>query len=208
MLLYGAANAHFNALLELTERLTDGLRTRLSKIVEIGEIRFEQLVEINWATTSRCQCIGNYRELPRSLVQVEKNAAELFKHVAKARSEANSLTLKERKEQAEEETKSFLSAAENLTNNSKRTLKIEYNSLQTLKDAEQTTASVNKVSKLLKDRDENEKKTKNRNKSRNSKRLTWQRRLKLNQKNLQSKCIWLKSAHQKFLEPELIAQLA
>src|SRR5437868_4486054 len=43
MLLYGAANAHFNALLELTERLTDGMRTRLSKIVEIGEVRFEQV---------------------------------------------------------------------------------------------------------------------------------------------------------------------
>jgi len=158
LLLYGAANAHFNALLELCERLTDGMRTRLSRIVEIGEVRFEQLVEINWATTSRCPWIGNYRELPRILVQVEKNAGELFKVVAKARSEANALTLKDRKEQAEEETKSFLSAAEGLTRTAGKSMQISYNSYKSLESANQASENVDKVTKSLKDRDENEKK--------------------------------------------------
>jgi len=158
MLLYGAANAHFNALLELTERLVDGMRTRLSKIVEIGEVRFEQLVEINWATVSRCPWIANYRELPRILVQVEKNASEVFRVVGKARSEANALTLKERKDQAEEETKNFLSAAEGLTKTAGKSLNITYNSFKSLETSEKNAESVAQVTKQLKDRDASEKK--------------------------------------------------
>jgi len=158
MLLYGAANAHFNALLELTERLVDGMRTRLSKIVEIGEVRFEQLVEINWATVTRCPWIANYRELPRILVQVEKNATEVFRVVGKARSEANALTLKERKEQAEDETKNFLSAAEGLTKTAGKSLNISYNSFKSLETVEKSSESVEKVTKQLKDRDASEKK--------------------------------------------------
>jgi len=157
LLLYGAANAHFNALLELCERLTDGMRSRLSKIVEIGEVRFEQLVEINWATTTRCPWIGNYRELPRILVQVEKNAASVFKVVGQARSEANALTLKERKDQAEEETKSFLTAAEGLTRTAGKSMQISYNSFQSLESSNKANESVDKVTKALKDRDSSEK---------------------------------------------------
>jgi len=134
------------------------MRTRLSRIVEIGEVRFEQLVEINWATTSRCPWIGNYRELPRILVQVEKNAAELFKVVGKARSEANALTLKDRKEQAEEETKSFLTAAEGLTRTAGKSMQISFNSYKSLENHNQASENVDKVTKALKDRDESEKK--------------------------------------------------
>jgi len=141
MLLYGAANAHFNALLELTERLTDGMRSRLNKIVEIGEARFEQLVELNWATVLRCPWIANYRELPRTLIQVEKNATEVFKHVSKARSEANALTLKERQEQAEEETQAFLSAADGLTKRAGKSLSISYNSYTALEKEEENSVS-------------------------------------------------------------------
>jgi len=130
----------------------------LSRIVEIGEVRFEQLVEINWATVTRCPWIGNYRELPRILVQVEKNATELFKTVGKARSEANALTLKDRKDQAEEETKSFLSAAEGLTKTAGKSMQISYNSYKSLETAEKDSANVDKVTKALKDRDEGEKK--------------------------------------------------
>jgi len=158
MLLYGAANAHFNALLELTERLTDGMRTRLSKIVEIGEVRFEQLVEINWATVTRCPWIANYRELPRILVQVEKNATEVFRVVGKARSEANALTLKERKDQAEDETKNFLSAAEGLTKTAGKSMNISFNSFKSLENTEKSHESVAKVATQLKDRDATEKK--------------------------------------------------
>jgi len=158
MLLYGAANAHFNALLELTERLTDGMRTRLSKIVEIGEVRFEQLVEINWATVTRCPWIANYRELPRILVQVEKNAAEVFKSVGKAKSEANAMTLKERKDAAETETNNFLTAAEGLTRTAGKSMNISYNSFKSLENTEKSNESVGKVAQQLKDRDASEKK--------------------------------------------------
>jgi len=157
MLLYGAANAHFNALLELTERLTDGMRSRLSKIVEIGETRFEQLIEINWATVSRCPWIANYRELPRILVQIEKNAAELFKVVGKARSEANALTLKDRKDQAEQETQNFLSAAEGLTKTAGKSLNIAYNSYKSLEQSEKANKAAEEATKSLKDRDASEK---------------------------------------------------
>jgi len=143
-------------LLELTERLTDGMRSRLGKIVEIGESRFEQLVEINWATTSRCNWIGNYRELPRILVQVEKNASELFRTVGKARSEANALTLKERKDQAEEETTNFLNAAEGLTKTAGKSMQIQYNSYKSLEASDKANASVEKVNKELKSRDASE----------------------------------------------------
>jgi hypothetical protein len=99
------------------------------------------LVEINWATTTRCEWIGNYRELPRTLVQVEKNATEVFKFVSKARSEANALTLKERKEQAEEETQSFLAAADGLTKRTGKSLQISYNSYTALEKEEASSVS-------------------------------------------------------------------
>jgi len=141
LLLYGVANAHFNALLELAERLTDNMRSRLNKIVEIGEARFEQLVDINWATVLRCSWIANYRELPRTLVQVEKNAGEILKHVATARSEANALTLKERKDQAEEETQSFFAAADGLTKRTAKSMNIAYNSYTALEKEEANSMS-------------------------------------------------------------------
>jgi len=149
LLLYGTANAHFNALLELTERLTDSMRSRLNKIVEIGEARFEQLVEINWATVLRCPWIANYRELPRTLVQVEKNATEVFKFVSRARSEANALTLKERKDQAEEETQSFLTAADGLTKRTGKSMQISFNSYTALEKEEAN--SVSKIKGAVKD---------------------------------------------------------
>jgi len=117
------------------------MRSRLNKIVEIGEARFEQLIEMNWATVLRCAWIGNYRELPRTLVQVEKNATEVFKFVAKARSEANALTLKERKDQAEEETQSFLTASDALTKRTGKSLQISYNSYTALEKDEASSVS-------------------------------------------------------------------
>jgi len=129
-LLYGEANAEFNALLEVCERLTDEIRSRLRKTVQIAEFRFERLIEANKATTYRCPWIGNYREMPRTLVQVEKNAADLFKFIAKARSEANALSITQRKEQAEAETHAFLTSARSLTHNVGGTLKLTFNSKQ------------------------------------------------------------------------------
>jgi len=167
LLLYGQANAHFNALLELAERLTESMRSRLYKIVEIGEARFEQLVEINWATVLRCSWIANYRELPRTLVQVQKNASEILKHVATAKSEANSLTLKERKDQAEEETQAFFAAADGLTKRTSKTMGISYNSYTALEKEEanpvskikgSVTESFNKLDEEGKKKDDEEKK--------------------------------------------------
>jgi hypothetical protein len=117
------------------------MRSRLTKIVEIGEARFEQLVEINWATVLRCSWIANYRELPRTLVQVEKNAGEILKHVATARSEANALTLKERQDQAEEETQAFFAAADGLTKRTGKSMGIAYNSYTALEKDEATSMS-------------------------------------------------------------------
>jgi len=109
--------------------LASSLRSTLYKIVEIAEARFEQLVNINWATVLRCPWIANYRVLPKLFVKIEQLLVELFKAIATATDRA-SVPLKPG--HADDKISSFVEASKELTKNIGRSLGFEFNAYKAL----------------------------------------------------------------------------
>jgi len=141
--------------LELCERLIDGLRSRLTSICDVAEKRFEELVDINWATASRCPWIENYQQLPKLLVEIETIAIEIFKCVSKARSESNSVLISKKQPPVDEQEDAhyFITESETITSTAARFMRISFNSLKSLEIAENTTKSVDNENRLMKDRE-------------------------------------------------------
>jgi len=112
LLVYGLANAQLNALLEMCDDLIGAMRTNLNMLVRYAEVRFEELVYSNDATVSRCPWIIHFKQLPSLLAKIEKRVTQLLNDIGKMRSQANSMTLYEQFQKAQEETTDFLTQAD------------------------------------------------------------------------------------------------
>jgi len=109
-----SSNAHLRDVLDLMNHLTSALRSIMFKILEIGEARFEQLVDINWATILRNPWIGNYRLLPKLFDKIEQLVADLLKAIGAAAGKA-AIPIKEPKK--DDKADAFVSATQELIKN-------------------------------------------------------------------------------------------
>jgi len=94
------------------------------------------------------------------LFKLRKTLQNGLEQMEKARSEANALTLKDKKGHGEdeEETQSFLTAADGLTKTAGKSMNISYHSYKSLETSNKVSAKIDKAAKDLKDRDHGAKK--------------------------------------------------
>eukprot|EP01124_Arcella_intermedia_P024781 TRINITY_DN4260_c0_g1_i1.p1 TRINITY_DN4260_c0_g1~~TRINITY_DN4260_c0_g1_i1.p1 ORF type:complete len:949 (-),score=275.18 TRINITY_DN4260_c0_g1_i1:43-2889(-) len=129
LLVYGLANAQLNVMLETCEHLMGSLREACSTLSRIAELRFEELVFQNNATTSRNPWIMYYRTIHSTLSRIDKSLASVSQEVALIKVQANSLTLYEMFQEASAETDTFLTAATDFASHMSSVLGVTYKAI-------------------------------------------------------------------------------
>jgi len=127
LLVYGLANAQLNAMLDTTEKLLQSLRDSLNMCAQIAEVRFEELVYSNEATTSRTPWIAHFKLVHSTLAKIDKMNNTLVQEIALIKVQANSMTLYEQFQKAQQDTDTFLTSASDFSKHMSDVLGIPYN---------------------------------------------------------------------------------
>jgi len=115
LLVYGVANAQLNALLDSTKAMITAIRDEFTAVCKIAECAFEKLVFDNKATTGRCKWIAHFKQVFPSSNKINSAVKQVLEDVADIKLMANSMTLYERFQKAEDDTKDFLSSADSFS---------------------------------------------------------------------------------------------
>eukprot|EP01125_Pyxidicula_operculata_P022758 TRINITY_DN9557_c0_g1_i1.p1 TRINITY_DN9557_c0_g1~~TRINITY_DN9557_c0_g1_i1.p1 ORF type:complete len:618 (+),score=163.99 TRINITY_DN9557_c0_g1_i1:38-1855(+) len=126
LLVYGLANAQLNAMLETTDDLLSSVRDTLNLLSQISEVRFEELVYKNEATTSRNDWIAHFKVVHSTLAEVVHMVGVLTEDLSRMKAQANAMPLYDQFQKAQKDTDSFLSSADSFSKRMSNTLGIAY----------------------------------------------------------------------------------
>jgi len=112
LLVYGVANAQLNALLDSTKAMITTIRDEFTSVCKIAECAFEKLVFENKATVERSKWMKHFKMVFPSSNEINAAIKEVLADVSYIKQTANSMTLYERFQKAQDDTKDFLSSAE------------------------------------------------------------------------------------------------
>jgi len=126
LLVYGLANAQLNAMLDTAEKLLQSLRDSLNLLASISEIRFEELVYANEATVSRSPWIGHFKVVHSTLAKIDEMIKKVSGEISSMKIHANSMTLYDQFQKAQDDTTAFLSLADGFSKNVSGILGIAY----------------------------------------------------------------------------------
>jgi len=112
LLVYGVANAQLNALLDSTKAMIQTIRDEFTGVCKIAECAFEKLVFENKATVERSKWMKHFKHVFPASNQITDAIKEVLSDVSHIKQSANSMTLYERFQKAQNDTADFLSSAE------------------------------------------------------------------------------------------------
>jgi len=111
LLVYGVANAQLNALLDSTKEMIQAIRDEFTGVSKIAECAFEKLVYENKATVERSKWMKHFKHVFPKSNNITAAVKEVLSDVSNIKQAANSMTLYERFQKAENDTADFLSSA-------------------------------------------------------------------------------------------------
>jgi len=112
LLVYGVANAQLNALLDSTKQMIQAIRDEFTGVCKIAECAFEDLVRQNKATEGRSKWMGHFKHVFPASNQINEAVKQVLEDINLIKQQANSMTLYERFQQAQNDTADFLKSAE------------------------------------------------------------------------------------------------
>jgi len=112
LLVYGVANAQLNALLDSTKQMISTIRDEFTGVCKIAECAFEELVRKNKATEGRSKWMSHFKHVFPASNEINEAVKQVLKDVNLIKQQANSMTLYERFQKAENDTSDFLKSAE------------------------------------------------------------------------------------------------
>jgi hypothetical protein len=115
LLVYGVANAQLNALLDSTKAMIQAIREEFTGVCKIAECAFEKLVFENKATVERSKWMKHFKHVFPASNQINEAVKEVLADVSHIKQSANSMTLYERFQKAQNDTADFLSSAESFS---------------------------------------------------------------------------------------------
>jgi len=115
LLVYGVANAQLNALLDSTKAMIQAIREEFTGVCKIAECAFEKLVFENKATVERSKWMKHFKHVFPASNQINEAVKEVLADVSHIKQSANSMTLYERFQKAQNDTADFLSSAEDFS---------------------------------------------------------------------------------------------
>jgi len=121
LLVYGVANAQLNALLDSTKSMINGIKDEFVAVCKIAECAFEKLVFENEATPQSSKWIKHFKHVFPSINKITDAVKMVLEDVGKMKLQANSMTLYERFQKAQNDTNDFLESANSF---SERTAKV------------------------------------------------------------------------------------
>jgi len=126
LLVYGVANAQLNALLDSTKAMINAIRDEFTAVCKIAECAFEKLVYENKATVERSKWMPHFQHVFPASNMISESVKEVLGDVASIKATANSMTLYERFQKAQNDTADFLSSAEGFSQRTAAVLGTEY----------------------------------------------------------------------------------
>lgn len=115
LLVYGIANAQLNAMIDSCSSLIMLLRGALTNLSRIAEVRFEELVYSNSATDTRNPWVKSFKMVHSALAKIEDELGLVAQVLASMKTQANSLTLYEQFQKAQDETSKFVETSTNFS---------------------------------------------------------------------------------------------
>eukprot|EP01123_Difflugia_compressa_P001895 TRINITY_DN123_c1_g1_i1.p1 TRINITY_DN123_c1_g1~~TRINITY_DN123_c1_g1_i1.p1 ORF type:complete len:670 (-),score=159.35 TRINITY_DN123_c1_g1_i1:230-2239(-) len=112
LLVFGLANAQLNATLDSTKAIMDTLKEEFTTVAKIAECCFEELVFANQATKERTAWIKYFKHVFPGINELTAQVEKIQEEVAEIKETANSMTLQQRIQQANNENNDFLSTAD------------------------------------------------------------------------------------------------
>jgi len=127
LLVYGVANAQLNSLLDSTKSMITAIRDEFTAVCKIAECAFEKLVMENKATSGRCKWMKHFKQVFPSSNQINDAVKLVLEDVATIKLMANSMTLYERFQKAQNDTQDFLDSADSFSQRTAVVLGQPYN---------------------------------------------------------------------------------
>jgi len=126
LLVYGVANAQLNVLLDSTKDMISAIRDEFTSVCKIAECAFEKLVFENKATVERSKWMVHFKYVFPSSNRINDAIKEVLGDVSKIKQQANSMTLYERFQKAQNDTDDFLSSADEFSSRTAAVLGQKY----------------------------------------------------------------------------------
>jgi len=126
LLVYGVANAQLNVLLDSTKDMISAIRDEFTSVCKIAECAFEKLVFENKATVERSKWMVHFKYVFPSSNRINEAIKEVLGDVSKIKQQANSMTLYERFQKAQNDTDDFLSSADEFSSRTAAVLGQKY----------------------------------------------------------------------------------
>jgi hypothetical protein len=115
LLVYGVANAQLNVLLDSTKSMINAIRDEFLAVCKIAECAFEKLVFDNEATPQRSKWIKHFKFVFPAINKITEAVKQVLEDVGMIKLQANSMTLYERFQKAQNDTQDFLSSADSFS---------------------------------------------------------------------------------------------
>jgi len=126
LLVYGVANAQLNSLLDSTKSMVNAIKDEFTAVCKIAECAFEKLVMDNNATPGRSKWIGHFKQVFPCSNKINDAVKEVLEDVGRIKLMANSMTLYERFQKAQNDTADFLDSADSFSQRTATVLGTEY----------------------------------------------------------------------------------
>jgi len=126
LLVYGQANAQLNAMLETCDDLLGAIRDTFNILIQIADIRFEELIFLNEATVARSKWFAHFKNVPALHARVAKKLVSISHEIGNIKAQANSMSLFDRFQQANEDTNSFCNLADKFAKRTSNLLGLPY----------------------------------------------------------------------------------
>jgi len=127
LLVYGVANAQLNVLLDSTKSMINAIRDEFTAVCKIAECAFEKLVFENDATPQRSKWIKHFKSVFPAINEITAAVKEVLEDVGAIKLQANSMTLYERFQKAQNDTEDFLASADSFSQRTAQVLNQPYN---------------------------------------------------------------------------------
>jgi len=126
LLVYGQANAQLNAMLETCDDLLGAIRDTFNILIQIADIRFEELIFLNEATVTRSKWFAHFKNVPANHARVARKLVAISHEIGNIKAQANSMSLFDRFQQANQDTNDFCSFADKFASRTADLLGLPY----------------------------------------------------------------------------------
>jgi len=127
LLVYGVANAQLNCLLDSTKSMINAVRDEFLGVCKISECAFEELVMANEASSGRNKWIQHFKHVFPAINNITDAVKQVLDDVGQIKLQANSMTLYERFQKAQNDTNDFLSSADSFSQRTSAVCGTPYN---------------------------------------------------------------------------------